>query len=112
EGDTVAFVGGDALFPERLGHDTEHRAAIQLLAAAFDRVDAEVTDGAGLDERTIDDHGVSGLLRGSRARTASLERLRHVQCCDSRGRPFASYCLRYASSIDCGFARRFFRFAR
>ena len=42
--DSVARVGGDLSFPERLGHDSEHRAAVQLLAACLERVHSQLPD--------------------------------------------------------------------
>ena len=53
ERDPVALVGGDALAPERLGHDAEHRAAVEPLAAAFERVAAEAADLEGASSSVI-----------------------------------------------------------
>ena len=51
ERDAVALVGRDLPLPERLRDDAEHRAAVELLAAGLEGVDAERADGARLDER-------------------------------------------------------------
>ena len=55
---SVTLVGRDALFPERLGNDAEHRPAIQLLPARLDRVNGERADCAALDQRGRCRHAV------------------------------------------------------
>src|SRR2546423_2708231 len=47
----VALVGGNVLFPERLGDDTEHGAAIQLLPTCPDGVNRQRADFAALEPR-------------------------------------------------------------
>ncbi len=39
--DPIPLVGGNPPLPERLGDDAEHRAAVELLAAGLNRVDAQ-----------------------------------------------------------------------
>ena len=56
--DSISLVGGDALFPERLGNDAEHRAAVELLAAGLNRVNLQVADARRLDERLGARHAV------------------------------------------------------
>src|SRR5205085_2296074 len=48
ERDSIARVGGDALLPERLGHDTEHRAAVELEPTGLDGVNGPRAEPAGL----------------------------------------------------------------
>src|ERR1700694_3386291 len=48
---SISLVGRDAFFPQRLGHDSKHRAAIEPLAARLDRVDGEVADLSALHPR-------------------------------------------------------------
>src|SRR5690242_863626 len=40
----VARVGGNAALPERLGHDAEHRAAVELLATGLNRMHAKTAE--------------------------------------------------------------------
>ena len=51
--DPIALVGGDAPLPERLRDDAEHRAAVELLAAGLDRVDAQAADVARVSTRRL-----------------------------------------------------------
>ena len=44
EGDAVAVIGGDAPLPQRLGHDAEHGAAVEALAAALEGVTGQAAD--------------------------------------------------------------------
>ena len=58
EWNAVPVVGRDALLPEWLGDDAEHRAAVELLAAGLEGMDAESTDFSRLDERRRRGHSV------------------------------------------------------
>ena len=49
ERNPVAFVGRDLAFPERLRHDAEHRAAVELLAAGLEGMHSESAYAARLD---------------------------------------------------------------
>jgi hypothetical protein len=49
--DAVALVRRDAALPEGTRHDTEHRAAVELLTASLDGVDTPSADRPAFDER-------------------------------------------------------------
>jgi hypothetical protein len=57
---SIFLIGGDAPLPERFGDHTEHRAAIELLAACLDGVHANRADLPRLNERR---HRGRGLRR-------------------------------------------------
>src|SRR5439155_10789877 len=70
EGDAVAPVGRDAPLPQRLGNDPEHRATVEMLAAALEGVAAQPADregGVGHDER-----GSGNAERGTEAGSSGL----------------------------------------
>ena len=48
--DAIALVGRDAPLPERLRHDAEHRAAVELLPAGLNGVHAKTPNGERLDK--------------------------------------------------------------
>ena len=50
EGNAIAIVGGCAPGPQRLGHDAEHGAAVEVLAAALEGVTRQPADVKGLGE--------------------------------------------------------------
>ena len=87
ERDAVALVGGDAALPERLGHDAEHRAAVELLSARLQRVDAEAAYGARFDQRLRRAHAVVSLSigRGIATRPREPRAARHALAHEAAG---------------------------
>ena len=55
---SIPLVSGNAAFPQRFGHDAEHRAAIEFLSASLNRVDRESADFPAFDERSWGGHAV------------------------------------------------------
>ena len=60
----VSLVRTDALFPEWLRNDAEHRTAIEFLTAGLDRVNSEVADLAALHQRSWRGHAVVSRVTG------------------------------------------------
>src|SRR5688500_8223951 len=61
--DAVSLVRRDTLLPQWLRNDTEHRAAIELLASRLNRVDLEASQRTGLDGGA-DTHAVVSFVIG------------------------------------------------
>ena len=56
QGNAVLAVGREATFPEGLGDDAEHGAAVELLPTGLNRVDAPATQRTRIEQRKRNTH--------------------------------------------------------